>query len=149
MDNHGNEFLRMSEMDELSGLMPIGADPDWVKWLASLRHRNPRTIGEKVEQLMFESILYGGEMGPNGNTYNGIDEGLFETNSFISSWTKRFDVDHETCRAVVGDGVNKVPKYWTGCSECGCVWDFFYQTGGFMGPPTYCPKCGRRVEVDG
>lgn len=35
-----------------------------------------------------------------------------------------------------------VPRYWTGCSNCGCVWDMFYVTIGFDGPPNYCPKCG-------
>lgn len=35
-----------------------------------------------------------------------------------------------------------VPKYFVGCSNCGCVWDFFYNTCGYMGPPNYCPRCG-------
>lgn len=41
-----------------------------------------------------------------------------------------------------------VPKHWTGCSNCGSVWDFFYNICGYMGPPNFCPNCGRKV-VDG
>ena len=53
-----------------------------------------------------------------------------------------------TSRAVLGDGTNIVPKYWTGCSNCGCVWDMFYISLAFMGPPDYCPRCGARVIKD-
>ena len=38
-----------------------------------------------------------------------------------------------------------VPKHWTGCSNCGSVWDFFYNICGYMGPPNFCPKCGAKV----
>ena len=37
-----------------------------------------------------------------------------------------------------------VPKHQTGCSNCGCAWDWFYVMGGFNGPPNYCPRCGAK-----
>lgn len=39
-----------------------------------------------------------------------------------------------------------VPKHWTGCSNCGSVWDFFYNNCGYMGPPNFCPRCGAKVR---
>lgn len=54
----------------------------------------------------------------------------------------------KTCHAEVGDGSGLVPKHWTGCSRCGCVWDYFYNNMAFMGPPEYCPRCGARVTED-
>lgn len=53
-----------------------------------------------------------------------------------------------TSRAVYGDGTNIVPRYMTGCSNCGCVWDMFYISLTFMGPPDYCPRCGAKVIKD-
>lgn len=41
-----------------------------------------------------------------------------------------------------------VPKHFIGCSNCGAVWDFFYNILGYMGPPSYCPKCGAKVVSD-
>lgn len=41
-----------------------------------------------------------------------------------------------------------VPKHCTGCSNCGAVWDFFYVILGYMGPPSYCPRCGAKVMPD-
>lgn len=41
-----------------------------------------------------------------------------------------------------------VPKYQTGCSNCGCVWDWFYRQHDFMGPPNYCPRCGAKVTEE-
>ena len=65
----------------------------WVKWLESLRHNDDdiKTIGDAVEQLMYESIQFGGDMGPNGNVYQGIDEGDVLTSGFINSWIERFE----------------------------------------------------------
>lgn len=39
-----------------------------------------------------------------------------------------------------------VPKHWTGCSNCGLVWDWSYKMPPFMGPPNYCPRCGAMNE---
>lgn len=48
-----------------------------------------------------------------------------------------------TCHATT------VFEYMTGCSVCGCPWDWFYQMGNFQGPPNFCPKCGCEVEKGG
>lgn len=50
-------------------------------------------------------------------------------------------VPERVCHATSGP---PVPEHFTGCSACGAVWDFFYVTGGYMGPPDYCPRCGAR-----
>lgn len=41
-----------------------------------------------------------------------------------------------------------VHKYQTGCSNCGCTWDWFYRQLDFMGPPNYCPRCGAKVTEE-
>lgn len=58
-------------------------NPTWVKWLESLRHDEVKTLGDAVEQLMYEAIEHGGDMGPNGNVWNGVDEGDVLTAGFI------------------------------------------------------------------
>ena len=64
--------------------MPSNADPDWVDWVASLRHDKPANLTEAVEQIYFNAICFGGDMGPNGNSYYGIDEGIVWTNDAIN-----------------------------------------------------------------
>lgn len=66
-------------------------DPTWERWHKSLRHDEIKSIGDAVEQLMYEAIEFGGDMGPNGNTYNGIDEGDVLTSGFINDWIARFE----------------------------------------------------------
>ena len=66
----------------------IGADPDWVDWVASLRHDNPTDVREAVEHVAFEAICFGADMGPNGNTWCGVDEGQVWTDGVIDSWVK-------------------------------------------------------------
>lgn len=69
------------------------SSPTWERWLESLKHADDdiKTIGDAVEQLMYEAIQYGGDMGPNGNVYQGIDEGDVLTSGFINSWIERFE----------------------------------------------------------
>ncbi len=52
------------------------------------------------------------------------------------------------CEPIVGDGENGVPLYQTGCSNCGCPWDWFYNTPRWDGPPKHCPDCGARVREE-
>lgn len=70
--------------------------------------------------------------------YNG-----FTTNGIEAS---RTFVPRSTCRSTTEP---PVPKHSTGCSNCGAVWDFFYNKLAYMGPPNYCPKCGAKVMLDG
>ena len=67
------------------------SNPTWERWHKSLRHDEIKSIGDAVEQLMYEVIEFGGDMGPNGNTYNGIDEGDVLTSGFINEWIARFE----------------------------------------------------------
>ena len=67
-------------------------NPVWERWHRSLRHDEIKSVGDAVEQLMYEAIEFGGDMGPNGNTYNGIDEGDVLTAGFINEWVARFEV---------------------------------------------------------
>lgn len=66
-------------------------NPAWERWHRSLRHDEIKSVGDAVEQLMYEAIEFGGDMGPNGNTYNGIDEGDVLTAGFINEWVARFE----------------------------------------------------------
>lgn len=124
--------------------------PTWERWYKSLRHDEIKSIGDAVEQLMYEVIEFGGDMGPNGNTCEGIDEGDVLTSGFINEWIARFEstLGRVTCR-----NVSDFPKYEFVCSECGgrldIVDEFDNQTvqhaDGSFGP-RYCPSCGRKVE---
>ena len=66
-------------------------NPTWERWHKSLKHDEIKSVGDAVEQLMYEAIEFGGDMGPNGNTYNGIDEGDVLTSGFINGWISRFE----------------------------------------------------------
>lgn len=66
-------------------------NPVWEKWHKSLRHETVETVGDAVEQLMYEAIEFGGDMGPNGNVCDGIDEGDVLTSGFINKWIARFE----------------------------------------------------------
>jgi len=73
--------------------MHIGADPDWVDWVARLKHEEPLSLKEAVEQLMFETICFGGDMGPNDcGGEHCPDEGMVYTNDFINGWVSKIDV---------------------------------------------------------
>jgi len=70
--------------------MHIGADPDWVDWVARLKHEEPLSLKEAVEQLMFEIICFGGDMGPNDcGGEHCPDEGMVYTNDFINGWVDK------------------------------------------------------------
>lgn len=70
--------------------MSVGADPDWVDWVASLEHEDPSGLTEAVQQLMFEVICFGGEMGPHDcGGENCPDEGMVYTEGFIRGWVKK------------------------------------------------------------
>ena len=99
--------------------MSVGADPDWVDWVASLEHKEPLDLKEAVEQFMFEVICFGGEMGPNdcGGEYCP-DEGMVYTNDFINGWVNKIaaTVGAGTCRIIEDEDTG----YLT-CSECGAI----------------------------
>lgn len=128
-------------------------NPTWERWLKSLKHDEVKTIGDAVEQLMYEAIEFGGDMGPNGNVYNGIDEGDVLTAGFINEWVEKFDatLGRGTCK----DVCNSVSEFT--CSACGFNCDLTSWISLFdgdegrhrhhhHGTPNYCPNCGRVVK---
>ena len=115
--------------------------PTWERWHKSLRHDEVKSIGDAVEQLMYEVIEFGGDMGPNGNTYNGIDEGDVLTSGFINSWVERFaTLGRGTCKLVPTRDKPRSKAPTLTCSECGWWTDEIGKAW------RYCPNCGRRVE---
>ena len=121
--------------------------PTWERWHKSLRHDEIKSIGDAVEQLMYEVIEFGGDMGPNGNTYNGIDEGDVLTAGFINEWVERFEatLGRGTCRIEAHFG----EWYCTGCGEMVGTCDPTSELcidGNAIELWSYCPNCGRRVE---
>ena len=91
LDYHEDEPITPAQAVEAT----LGREPwvnqTWERWHKSLRHDEIKSIGDAVEQLMYEAIEFGGDMGPNGNTYNGIDEGDVLTSGFINEWIARFE----------------------------------------------------------
>jgi hypothetical protein len=58
-----------------------------------LKHEEPLSLKEAVEQLMFEIICFGGDMGPNDcGGEHCPDEGMVYTNDFINGWVDKIDV---------------------------------------------------------
>jgi hypothetical protein len=61
---------------------------EWKAWYNSLKHDNPTSIREAVENILYEAIDFGGDMGPNGNVWNGVDEGTVLTENCIDGWVE-------------------------------------------------------------
>ena len=82
-------------MAEQEGSPKWECDPNWLEWVNSLDHvgysgdstkRGVTCLRDMIEQIMYDAIVYGGDMGPNGNDYEGIDEGMVMTNSMIDGY---------------------------------------------------------------
>ncbi len=113
-------------------------NPTWVKWLESLRHDEVKTLGDAVEQLMYEAIEHGGDMGPNGNVWNGVDEGDVLTVGFINEWVERIaDVTGLGHCQYVGEDADNMAGVVFRCSKCG--------NAEWPRPRNYCPSCGRMI----
>lgn len=126
--------------------MPVGADPYWVDWVASLRHENPKNVGELVDQIVFEAICFGGDMGPNGNVWEGIDEGMVWTNGWLNEWTEVFSDKQATCHAEETEHVDiswqdgrHLTIHVMECDACGGTYEHV------NGDYEYCPRCGAKV----
>lgn len=69
--------------------LTVGADPDWVDWVASLRHDEPKDLMEAVEQIAYDAICFGGDMGPNDCGGECCpDEGMVWTRDIIDGWVR-------------------------------------------------------------
>lgn len=97
---------------------------EWKAWYESLKHDNPTTIREAVENILFDAIDFGGNMGPNGNVWSGVDEGDVLTKKCIDGWVRSIEsvaatagVDSNT-----GEVIRKLlDKLNTELCNAGCV----------------------------
>lgn len=71
-------------------------DPEWVAWVESLED------GDVVDRFAYDLIVHGGDMGPNGNKYEGIDEGLVLTGQLFDKFKADFKAEIE---AIEPDGI--------------------------------------------
>ena len=119
-DDDPRNFVPSSDDDAMSSLMgsmskvpglPIGADPDWVDWVAGLRHDEPRSLRDAVEQIVYDAICFGGDMGPNGNTWYGTDEGMVYTEQTIDGWVRLVE------EAMMAEPSNSATDGKTGLSD--------------------------------
>lgn len=71
----------------MSGWIDKAEAMTWREWVDSLDHEGePATLGEAVRRFAYDMIEHGGDMGPNGNVYDGIDEGTVMTYGFFKSF---------------------------------------------------------------
>ena len=64
-------------------------EPEWTAWVESLKN------GDVVDSFAYDLIKHGGDMGPNGNTLNGIDEGVVLTNQLFDKFKVDFKKEIE------------------------------------------------------
>ena len=67
-------------------------DPEWVAWVESLKD------GDVVDRFAYDLIVHGGDMGPNGNVWDGIDEGAVLTNQLFDKFKADFKKEIEADR---------------------------------------------------
>lgn len=66
--------------------------PEWVAWVESLKD------GDVVDRFTYDLIVHGGDMGPNGNTWDGVDEGTVLTNQLFDKFKADFKKEIEADR---------------------------------------------------
>ena len=62
-------------------------EPEWTAWVESLKE------GDVVDRFAYDLIEHGGDMGPNGNTWNGVDEGLVLTGQLFDKFRADFKAE--------------------------------------------------------
>lgn len=58
--------------------------PEWVAWVESLKD------GDVVDRFAYDLIVHGGDMGPNGNRWEGVDEGMVLTSQLFDKFRSDF-----------------------------------------------------------
>lgn len=111
--------------------------PEWVDWAASLEHRNPTTIHDAVENIVYLTMDLGRFWGPNGNVIGGVDEGLVATERYIKDLVADITtlVEREECHDVCPDA-----PHMFACDRCGAT-----RTQLESEPFAYCPSCGAKI----
>lgn len=126
----------------------MSVNPEWERWHKSLRHDEVKSIGDAVEQLMYEVIEFGGDMGPNGNVWNGVDEGDVLTAGYINEWVERFEnmLGRGTCEVIgFDDGYDEgLDGEWFALAPATWFLSCDHEAHGRR--PSYCPVCGRKVK---
>lgn len=64
-------------------------DPDWLRWVESLKD------GDVVDRFAYDLIEHGGDMGPNGNRWEGVDEGMVLTSQLFDKFRSDFKAEIE------------------------------------------------------
>lgn len=64
-------------------------DPVWVTWVESLKD------GDVVDSFAYDLIVHGGDMGPNGNVWDRVDEGTVLTNQLFDKFKADFKKEIE------------------------------------------------------
>ena len=82
---------------------PAKPDPEWKRWLDGLEDHGATDPCGVLLDIMHEVIEYGGDMGPNGNTYQGVDEGQVMTDNLVDHWLERLECAFELERKAHDD----------------------------------------------
>lgn len=126
----------------------LGSKPTWRNseddrrlktWLNNMHHDEPANLVELIEEIIWTAWMV--DMGPNGNTFQGIDEGEVQTDGIVRYWA---DI-----AATLGRGECEIERrdnpwggYTVHCGNCGADLDCDTRNS----PQKFCPKCGRRVK---
>ena len=83
--DYANLFNRLADLIE-----PMYEPcPVWTAWVESLKN------GDVVDRFAYDLIMHGGDMGPNGNTWDGVDEGTVLTNQLFDKFKADFKKEIE------------------------------------------------------
>ena len=95
--------LKVTEVEPPHRIEPIFEPwPEWKRWVDGLDHDgNCKTTMDVIEQMAYEFIEHGGDMGPNGNVWEGVDEGMEMTRSMFESY------ERQLIESVVSDYANE------------------------------------------
>lgn len=146
----GSHALYAALADLIDPDKSIFYDAEWRRWYEGLYHSNggdlPKSLREELEEIVWEALTV--DLGPNGNVFQGIDEGLSYTEMLFGVWECEIRdlIDPEpelTCH------VEKYPPnselYFETCSVCGCILSAKWPGDRRSRTANYCPNCGNRV----